>query len=78
MDVTAYFKLKERGRGNLTLPPGRVIEEGGQQNSFPSIKKIPMRWGRMNMIFRISMKNYPRNMCVFSGYNLTPKKCRSV
>ena len=52
---------------------GRVIEEGGQQNCFPSIKKILMRWGIMDMIFGIIVENYPRNMCLFSGYNLTPK-----
>ena len=30
--------------------------------------------GRMNIIFGISVKNYPRNMRSFSRYILTPQK----
>ena len=59
MDVIAYSKLKERVRGDFTLPPGRVIEEGGQQNCFPSIKKYPYEMGQNEYDFRNQREKLP-------------------
>ena len=78
MDAIAYLTLKEWGRVYLNITAREGHWRGWSTKLFSVDKKILMRLDRMNMIIEISVKNYTKNMCLISRYNLTPGKWQPV
>ena len=56
----SILQAQRDGEGDLTLPLGRVIKEGGKQNLFPSIKKNPDEMGQNEYDFRNQREKLPQ------------------
>ena len=60
MDVTAYFKFKERGGLILRYSQGGSLKRGGQQNCFSSIRKESDKMGQNEYDFWNQREKLPQ------------------
>ena len=73
MDVTAYFKFKERG-GILRYSQGGSLKRGGQQNCFSSIRKESDKMGQNEYDFRNHRVKTAPETCVYFPDTIWPLK----
>ena len=61
----SIFQVQRKREGDFALPPGRVIEEGGKQNCFSSIRKESDKMGQNEYDFWNQRVKTAPETCVY-------------